>query len=559
MRSQMLTTLNFNLRSGKGERRAIYAVFYDGKEQKKVALNEKVFVSFWDKKAQRAKVSPSLSEEEIKNQMEINQKITAVRAYYEENFLYICTQELITNIQNICGMANEKNLTAGRKYSAKKLICAAFEDYCEKERIQPNTKKTKQPLINKFVAYIEESGRDSLNHLTEDGIYKFVAYLQKEGMNPQRINQHIRQIRGIINYIATNADFRKYGLNKVEITLLKEFKRDTTQKGKIALTDEEILRFEEVNLEDGELKRAQELFLLQCLLGVRVGEFKNILKGEYKIIDGYITYKTEKGNNDGLEPYEGKIREYLEKYEGTKLNERKYNDNLKVIAEKAEINREIEVITTSGEKEIKKAYELISSHCARHTDITNRLRGGLSAEEVAQHTGHKTTKYIENTYNHLTIEDRIKMDRERRTKGEKTAQTAPQTYQNDQIIKEYFGDALATTNTNPNYTIDDYKKLYYMIGGNFIDIMDVDDVEQALIIYANKAHNIHLLGIEDGDIFALYEKPKLSLQSKKMILGEMIKKQLDKPLAQRIKEEEGKTLKMYEEFADVLEEIRGEN
>lgn len=501
MRNQTLTTLNFNLRSGKGERRAVYAVFYDGTQQKKVSLNEKVIPSFWDGKTQRAKVSPSLSDGELKNQMAINQKITAIRAYYEENFLYICPQEMINNIQNICDMANEKNLVAGRKYSAKKLICVAFEDYCEKERIQPNTKKTKQPLINKFVAYIEESGRDSLNHLTEDGIYRFVSYLQKERMNPQRINQHIRQIRGIINYIATNADFRKYGLKKVEITLLKEYKRDSTQKGKFALTDAEILRFGEVNLEDGELKATQEIFVLQCLLGVRIGELKGILKGEYKLIDGYITYKTEKGNNDGLEPYEGKIREYLEKYEGTKLDERKYNNNLKVIAEKAEINREIEIITTNGETEIKKAYELISSHCARHTDITNRLRDGLSAEEVAQHTGHKTTKYIENTYSHLTIRDRIRMDKERREKAEK--EQAP-------IISE------------EQILIEDYKKAFYYLDGEMGEVMEIKDITELYLKVHNEEQKFIECGVSLKTIKELYNTSGMSIQEKKNALQKIM-------------------------------------
>ena len=431
--------------------------------------------------------------------MRINKKINDIRFVFEENFLYICAKQMEQKIREYINndtMANKKNLIGGRKYSAKKLIWAAFEDYCEKQRIQPNTKKTKQPLINKFVAYIEESGRDSLNHLTEDGIYKFVSYLQKKGMNPQRINQHIRQIRGIINYIATNADFRKYGLKKVEITLLKEYKRDSTQKGKFALTDEEILRFGEVDLEDGELKRTKELFLLQCLLGVRIGELKDILKGAYKIIDGYITYKTEKGNNDGLEPYEGKIREYLEKYEGTKLNERKYNNNLKVIAEKAEINQEKEIITTSGEKEIKKAYELISSHWARHTDITNRLRGGYSAEEVAQHTGHKTTKYIENTYNHLTIQDRIKMDKERREKN------SPQ--------------------NTPSNEIEDLKRAYSYLGGDFAEVADITDIAELWEYIRTKENELIQMGGDIRTIKRLYNEENKTLKEKKDILKNII-------------------------------------
>ena len=142
--------------------------------------------------------------------------------------------------------------------------------------------------------------------------------------------------------------------------------------------------------------------------------------------------RPEKGNKEGLEPFEKKVKEYVEKYEGTTINERVYNKDLKIIAQMAKINREIEVISTNGEKQIKKAFEIITSHCARHTDITNRLKEGLTAEEVAEHTGHKTTKYINNTYSHLTIEDLIKKDKERRAAAE---QITPKT--DDNKIYEY--------------------------------------------------------------------------------------------------------------------------
>lgn len=556
MRNQMLTTLNFNLRSGKGERRAIYAVFYDGKEQKKVSLNEKVIPSFWCYKTQRAKVSPSLSEEEIKNQMEINKKITAVRAYYEENFLYICRQELITNIQNICGMANEKNLTAGRKYSAKKAINDALKMYVDTYKVGKGTAENVGYMVSQFCRYIEESGKDSLNHLKKDGLLKYRQYLIDNGKTNKRANVCVSWISLIINRVMIETpQFKKLGLEEISIKKLPSEEREE----KFALTNEEIEKLKAVELK-GELAKYRDAFILQTMLGWRRSDFAEFVNHNTKIYRGveYLTaLKTKKKKLIAHCIITPQIEELREKVQGVKFTDT-YRKNIRKIAEKAQLDR---VINNKGEK----VYQKIASQIARHTFITQKINEGWDTQKIAFFTAHatpNTQQVMERYYIHQTEEQIIdaflqKMENEK--PSDKKAQTAPQVDQNDQIIKEYFGGALDTTNTTPNYNIDDYKKIYYMIGGNFIDIMDVDDVEQALIIFANKAHNIHLLGIEDGDIFALYEKPKLSLTSKKMILGEMIKKQLDKPLAQRIKEEEGKTLKMYEEFADVLEEIRGEN
>ena len=77
----------------------IYAVIYDGREQRKISINEKVFAPLWDAKRQICKVSSILTEQANNKQMEINKKISDVRRIYEENFLYICTSDLIALIR----------------------------------------------------------------------------------------------------------------------------------------------------------------------------------------------------------------------------------------------------------------------------------------------------------------------------------------------------------------------------------------------------------------------------------------------------------------------------
>ena len=79
MRTEKLTTLNFNLRGGASDNKVIYAVIYDGREQRKISIGEKVFAPLWDAKRQICKVSSILTEQANNEQMRINKKINGIR------------------------------------------------------------------------------------------------------------------------------------------------------------------------------------------------------------------------------------------------------------------------------------------------------------------------------------------------------------------------------------------------------------------------------------------------------------------------------------------------
>lgn len=501
MEQKVLTTLNFNLRGGRCENKVIYAVINDKSRQQKISLNEKVLSGLWDKKRQLCKIDNCLSEAAIHKQMEINKKICDVRRIYEENFLYICTSDLIALIREQItneDMANEKNLTAGRKYSAKKAINDALNEYLNIYQLGEGTINNYQTMIDQFCRYIGESGRDSLNHLKKDGLLKYRQYLTNEGKANKRANTCIKTISLIINrVIIDNPKFKKLGLEEVNIKPLPEEEREE----KFALTSEEIEQLRKVKLKDN-LSKYRNAFLLQILLGWRRSDFAEFINHNTKKYNGveYITAKkTQKKKLIAHCIVTKEIEELREKVQGC-IFSNNYNEHLREIAEKANLNR---VINGKGEK----VYQKISSHIARHTFITSKTNEGWSTEKIAFFTAHAnptTQQVMSKFYIHQTEEQIIdaflkKLEQE---KVESPAQ--------------------ATTNIEEQILIDDYKKAFYYLNGNMGEVMEIKDITELYLKVHNEEQKFLSVGVPLKVIKKLYNTSGKSIEEKKEALQKII-------------------------------------
>ncbi len=498
MRTEKLTTLNFNLRGGASENKVIYAVIYDGREQKKISLSEKVYAPLWDAKRQICKVSSMLTEQANQEQMRINKKISGIRFLFEKNLLYICPSEMEQKIReylnNDENMANEKNLIGGRKYSAKKCINDALKVYVTQEMVKPSSAKTFGYMVKQFCAYID-NGRDSLNHLKEDGLYKYRDYLANE-VSRDRANKVISTLQIIINkVIATHPNFKKYGLKSVHIEKLKQPKRTEEEKGKFSLTNAELNAFKSVDLDNNTDKRYRDLFVLQNLIGCRVSDLQKILNKEYSITDGYMVYVSQKTNVETLVKLTNEIEDYLDNLEGIKkIDKKNYNAKIKKIAEKANLNREIEVIDTKGNKTIKPIYEILTSHIARHTFITKSIKE-KSADELKYESGHTNTQYINTVYTHLSIKDKINILEKNRENS---------------------------TQNNPSNEIEDLKRAYSYLGGDFAEVADITDIAELWEFIRAKENELIQIGGDIRTIKRLYNEENKTLKEKKDILKNII-------------------------------------
>ena len=143
----------------------------------------------------------------------------------------------------------------------------------------------------------------------------------------------------------------------------------------------------------------RDIFVFQCLIGCRIGDFLKLKKSNY--INGgieYIPNKTKDGRPETVRvPLNDTAKAILEKYkdcEGDRLlpfiSEQKYNVSIKRIFKAAGLKRIVTVLNArTGQEEKRVLYEVASSHMARRTFIGNLYKKVKDPNIVGSMSGHK--------------------------------------------------------------------------------------------------------------------------------------------------------------------------
>ena len=131
------------------------------------------------------------------------------------------------------------------------------------------------------------------------------------------------------------------------------------------------------------------MFLLQLITGQRISDTLKLIKGDYKVQEGTpyntIILTTIKRNTTAYITETKEVTELLQAIRANKENETENEKDkslayyLKVLFSRASINR----LTPSG----KPLNEIISSHFARHTFVTIKLREGYNFAQVGKMIG----------------------------------------------------------------------------------------------------------------------------------------------------------------------------
>lgn len=148
--------------------------------------------------------------------------------------------------------------------------------------------------------------------------------------------------------------------------------------------------------------------MLQLITGQRISDTLKLIKGDYKVQEGTpyktIILTTIKRNTTAYITETKEVTELLQAIRANKENETENEKDkslayyLKVLFSRASINR----LTPSG----KPLNKVISSHFARHTFVTQRLREGYNFTQVGKMIG-DSPAMIEKVYGHPTDTDII--------------------------------------------------------------------------------------------------------------------------------------------------------
>lgn len=432
-------SLNFNLRQPNAKTASpIYCVVKIDSKQLKVPTGLKVNAWQWDKQRQQCTINANMVAPDQANNANANRIINAIKMVYDDLFCYLCgngdtytateieklIRETITEkTDNDNSMSNKNAIPPKRTITATTLLKKAFETYYPEGKGKASTYSVNVGLFNAYLDYIKASAKGDTpkNFLSQTAVNEYQQSLKAEGLAATTINKRVGIIKRLINHLAGLSEGVKYGIHRVVTETVKD-SRSHGENKKFSLTDKQLQAIADCkNLTEQECEY-RDLFLLQVECGQRVSDLAKVLQGKGKIeeYEGQksLIIMTQKENIPAtifLTPFveqmqcrykAGEFKDVHNKYFS-----QHYNEKIKTIAKKAGLTENVTYMDDEAGAKVEKVrplYELVTTHIARHTFITRKLKEGYSPDKLAYMTGHADDTMIKRIYSHLTAADKAK-------------------------------------------------------------------------------------------------------------------------------------------------------
>lgn len=223
----------------------------------------------------------------------------------------------------------------------------------------------------------------------------FVAYFTAKDYSINTIGRHVKELQIIMRAA------REEGLHDNGLIESRKFRVLTAEVKNIYLTESEIRAIAEVDLKGDKHKCiARDIFLVGCYTAQRFSDYSTINEGNIRTLESgqrVIDFKQQKTGNKVVIPIRAELQAILDKYNNRlpKAYEQKVNKYIKEIAREAGIVDMVEVsYVENGEKKsyMVEKYELVKTHTARRSGVTNMYLAGIPTIAIMKTTGHKTEK-----------------------------------------------------------------------------------------------------------------------------------------------------------------------
>lgn len=420
-------------------------VCYKGTTTKIICKDIKVLPSLWSQSHQRAFVSNILSDLDNHNNTIVNNIISDYENKFNEFLDFISANPKFAVTLHL---ELKKHFNMGRKpihklYERpfdiyKWLIDSITNDNNIKDSVKGNYKRGVKHF-QEFNNYRQAQGYDAITEYAQIKstiIDEFTDYLCEEATDPKTGDYYaIVTVEGKIKcFMAT---FHKYahksGKITKEETKLVSYALPQAKDGKssyhIALRDDEVLQLWRYNCENKFDEEIKDMFLMLCLVGVRVGDINQIsenlqtINGEKRLT--IHQQKTQQMLGDGSIGIIFELaNDILQKYNDNlpQMNAKKINENINRIARSAGVgtNEVVHIARqycNEAEKriEIKDKCDMIKTHTGRRTFATILAHHRWQNADIMLYTGHKKEdtfkKYCKKTTETQSIFDKIRKER----------------------------------------------------------------------------------------------------------------------------------------------------
>ena len=289
-----------------------------------------------------------------------------------------------------------------------KALLAYFDFYLKQRKNElANQTLRNYKVVRRLIEKYEKNTGKSINIIDVDAAFKtnFEAFCLKKGYSINTIARAIHTIKSVCKHAMYNGIEISSQLDRIK---LKEVKVD-----KIYLTFDELAAIEKLNkgkINDS-LLNARDWLIISCYTGQRVSDFMRFRKEHIRIEEGkhLIEFTQKKTGKIMTVPLHPKVLKILKKRGGKfprSISSQKYNDYIKQVCAKAEINEK-----QKGSKLIKvkddakfpyrkqigeyEKWELVTSHIGRRSFATN-FYGQIPTSFLIYVTGHQTEQMFLN-------------------------------------------------------------------------------------------------------------------------------------------------------------------
>jgi len=430
--------LAFNLRARTNADKPtiIYAVVKGNGIKYRINSGVKVYPSQWNRRKQIAVESNELSALDNRNNAIANERLKDVRYKYDLAVERVKekpdgVKEIIHIFAELIGL--EK--TMGEKKTKKQPLFTAVlsQININDGTVRESTKQSREQAIDMWKVFLQrnklEDAPETVNRKNWIGFLDFLAKeKQKDGKTPKYKQKTIVQNLSVLKklfliYNGNLTDDQAYSIPTGDLKQLEVVKltAEEEQSNYVIITESDIAKLYKVKLSNELYQTAKDLFLFQCCIGCRSSDLVKIITGDYKEQEHngttYINYTSKKTDIQAFVPIDTptaialyrwiktlkKFPFVVAKDDSTRIRGT-YNLHLKNAFHELNYTETRKVYSVSGGKKDcveKPVWEMMRSHFARHSFITNMYYRGLSAEHIKTMSGHKDTKMIDDIYKQL--------------------------------------------------------------------------------------------------------------------------------------------------------------
>lgn len=243
-----------------------------------------------------------------------------------------------------------------------------------------NTKLSYLEDLKKCLLYLKKEP----HKITDDDIYTYLKYLDKEKLNSKTISRNISSLKTFFKYMIITNKININPMDKIELP-------KTTKSIPDVLTIEEVDLLMDINVIDPFSARNKAMLELVYGAGLRVSELVNLNLNDIDLEEDLVRM-IGKGNKERIVPIgdyaHDAITLYLEEYRNMLVKKGKICDKLFLNNHGTGMTRQafFKILNKiASEKGIKKD---ISPHTLRHSFASHLLDNGADLKSIQEMLGH---------------------------------------------------------------------------------------------------------------------------------------------------------------------------